>query len=206
MSVEQTGQESAWCALSAWLGAVVDRLRRDGAPLAGPFPDEGEEAALAADAESFGAASSYLAFPGPLPRPLWSMSMPSSVEALLCEVHQRVRGACWEERFWEAMGTLVPGPWPESVAMDLVQRGLCRCLLAHIASSEGVWWELVGEYPEAAYNLAINRYTNPDDAWDRVEVVLNERPDSSVFEMLARVEASSQDKADQLARYVAAHS
>ena len=192
-------ETDALLGLGAWLGAVLDRLRRGEAPV----PPDADEAEVAGLAKSFGA--------------YWAMGVPAwagrrvaripALDAMLTEIHQRSRSKAWEESLWYG-GVLLfcPTPLPLAVAHDFVDRDIARSFLSHSHQEEEIWWRLVDDPdPEAVYSIAQFRYGRPEDDWHRVEEVLQQFPWESLLQRLARTSPSSREKAVALAEHILAH-
>lgn len=191
-------EADALLGLGAWLGAVLDRLRRGEAPIA-PGADEADVQQLAA---GFGA--------------IWTFGVPAwaskrvpripALDAMLLEIHHRSRTQPWEESLW-CGGILLfcPTPLPTAIAHDFIDRNIARIFLSHSHQEEEVWWRLVDDPdPEAVYSIAYYRYGRPEDDWYRVEEVLHQFPWDSLLQRLARARPSSREKAAALAERIRA--
>lgn len=192
-------EKDALICLGAWLGAVLDRLRRGGPPI----PSDAGESQIEELAMGFGANWKITVS-------AWSYTRVARIPALdsmLIEIHTRARNQPWEEPLWE-YGILlyVPTPLPVAIAHDFIDRNIARRYLSHSWQEESVWWRLVGdEDPEAVYNIAYYRYTRSEDDWYRVEEVLHQFPWSDLLFKLAREKPSSPEKARGLAERIRAH-
>lgn len=187
---------SLYVALGGWLGAILDRLR-SGRP---PLPDEISEQAAAIDASRFGALEFYRVQE-------WigrQAHRSARIDEYLSEIHRRAQGQTWEAELWYGILLYIPTPLPAAIALDLLDRGIARGWFAHSWQEEQVWWRLVDEYPEAAHNLAINRYTSDAFEWHRVEEVLHQFPWDEIIGILATLAPSHDEKARQLAEYIRA--
>lgn len=191
-------ERDACLALGAWLGAVLDRLRRDEPP----FPSSWDEHDVEQLAMTFGVRWD-LGVPAWRGKPIPRIEM---LDAMLTEIHQRSRGQAWEEALWfGGVFNFCPTTLPPAIAHDFIDRNIARRYLSHSWQEESVWWRLVDEDPEAVYNIAYYRYTRSEDDWYRVEEVLHQFPWSDLLFKLAREKPSSPEKARGLAERIRAH-
>jgi hypothetical protein len=188
---------SATCPLStaAWLGAVVDRMRR-GAAL---FPED--EAMARADRESFGPTQSSCDTGNWEHRPC-----PDELVPLVHELHQNLRGRNDEKDRWSFLFGELPFCPPESVIEDLIERDVDTCLVGHLALSDRLLWQLAEVVPESLLTLAKRRFLSDTCVPDRFEEVLHAFPqDEWMLSSLVCLADGADEKSRILARYLAAH-
>lgn len=190
-------ETDAWNGLAAWLGVILDRVRKRRRPMSGRMT----EAAFVADAASFGAVQLYQ-----VPEWGWGTTIERrpALDRLLIEIHSHSRGRVWEPELWALLFSFIPCPLPTKIAHDLIDREIGIQELGHGHQEEEIWWRLVDQVPEAVHNLALHRYQREEDDWSRVEEVINGFPgwETELYQLLVHSRASGTNKARQLAKRV----
>jgi hypothetical protein len=180
-------------AFAAWLGAIVDRLRKGVAPI----PSDAEE--LARDCASFGVGST-LAKPR---APDWSEERcPQGIVPLIREIHLRIKGTAFERQLMGELLHIVP---PDDVLEDMLSRDVLVDQIGHLPLADSLLWRLADQVPEALLTLGKRRFLNAPYTADQFEEVLYAYPSHYwLFSSLAQLECDSPEKLDCLARYLAA--
>lgn len=188
---------NATCPLStaAWLGAVVDRVRRGAAP----FPED--ESMACADRESFGPIQHSYDTGNWEHRPC-----PDELAPLVHELHRNLRGRIDERDRWSFLFGELPFCPPESVVDDLIERDVDTCLVGHLALSDRLLWQLAEVVPESLLTLAKRRFLANTCAPDRFEEVLHAFPQHEwMLSSLVCLASGTDEKSLILSRYLAAH-
>lgn len=192
---------AAIVAVAAWIGAMLERLDRGAAPLSG-F----EEAVVCADRGRFGV---VLRHPIPDFHETWAPPGPSVADGLgglLTRLHERTRGAVWEEELWFWLLQFLPGGLPDAIAHDLIDREIAIDALGHCNLGDGALWRLADRVDEALLRLAKRRYVSEQYTADAFEEVLHAFPQHEWTLMsLPSLPASDREKVERLAAYIRRH-
>lgn len=185
------------CPLStaAWLGAVVDRLRRGAAP----FPED--ESMASTDRESFGPRQqSYYT------RDWEHRPCPEELVPLMHEIHRSLRGRMEERHCWRFLFDEIPFCPPESIVEDLLERDIDTDRVGHLLLTDRLLWRLADVVPESLLTLAKRRFHSETCASDRFEEVLHAFPHHEwMLSSLACLASGVGEKSLILARYLALH-
>ncbi len=192
----------AYC---AWLGAVLERLRRgeDG------FPHDPEKAMTnQVTVDDDQKRSCYRRGPGvqrePLGKTYAQQKCPEILTPIYTEIMACVRGSHWENEF---RGTLLVAPWPlpEVVLDDLLARDIQTDAIGHLWLSDSKLWSLADRVSEALLTLAKRRYAGPAYDEHQLEEVLHAFPVHEwMLRSLATMEPSCQARAAVVAKYIRA--
>lgn len=92
-------------------------------------------------------------------------SIGEAPDALLRELHLRLRGMACEQAIWSAVVFALAHPLPDDVAHDLVDRAddleVPIDKLGHTRQSDAVQWRLAGRVDEALLTLGVEIYADP---------------------------------------------
>lgn len=191
---------------AAWIGAMLERLDRGEAPL-----PSFEESAVRADRARFAPAVGRQVPELPVtdPREMWAPPMASVTDGLaglLRRLHERTRGAAWEEELWFWLLQFLPGGFPEAVVHDLIDRQIAIGALGHCDLSDRALWRLADRVDEALLTLAKRRYTCEQYAVDQFEEVLRAFPEHEwMLTSLPILPTSSREKAERLSAHIRKH-
>ncbi|MGD1917194.1 MAG: hypothetical protein ACFCBV_13545 [Phycisphaerales bacterium] len=130
---------------------------------------------------------------------------PSSVvvDRLLARILVAVRGQAWEETFWDHVLPRIATAIHDTIASDLLERGVSVTLLGHQPLSDRLLFRMIDEVDEALLTLAKRRYLHGKYTPDQFEEVLYAgRRSTWMFHSLMGLRPSHDGKAERLALYV----
>lgn len=184
--------------LAAWLGAIVDRLRRGAAPL----PETWQE--IQSDLTSFGSARS--SDDKPLPATYAHAPCPPELVSLMLELHRRLIRRSDERHVWNTVLEEAGFCPPDEVIEDLLARDVDTVYLGHLPLPDRLLWRFAEHVDEALLTLAKRRFVDDFYSADQFEEVLHSFPSHEwTLESLASMATASSPKTAVVARYVVEH-
>lgn len=182
-------------ASAAWLGAVLDRLRRGDAP----FDFAVEDAALT-DRARFGPKAGV-----PRGEGSWwgEVRSPPELVSVFRDLYEAARGCSWEEAFWCGIVGVCPWPPSELVVESLLARDIAIERIGHLMLSDRLLWRLAERVDEALLTLAKRRYEDPVYDHSAFEEVLNSFPNHEwMLQSLVGESVTSDTKAASLVEHL----